>query len=775
MNEFKHVTLKSVKSKEALKDYVNRLTSDKNDITARKSIKEMKENYGVLIGKLSKTLLEKAFNPMKLEGEAVDIPSENEVISIINPSINALIGEELARNFEYRAYLINPTDISQKEVAVKEELSKKIASLVKNTSLSPEGIKLEMEKLKRWKTYSAQDIREQVANHIITDLKGRLSLKTVFKEGWKDVIAVNEEMYHIGLYNGNVLVERIDPTELSIYQLGNSSRIEEAGTLVWTRYMQPNIIVERYYDVLSKNDVKYIMGDIENKQPDNTSSTSVDIIADEGFITNKESEFYVDENDNEVYTQGNGIEKQNGNLRVSTIYVRTVRPVKMVTSIDTNGDEILEIKDKEYECLDNEESEVRYINEWYEATEIGDGVWVNIRPCPVQAADINNLAVNKPPIVGYIYKYGSIKKQSIVDVLKPIQHEWAIYSKKLSHLWARNLGKLVRIDVSKIPSNISNDVFFNWIKTYGVILENPYEESNKTGMAAGNSSVGAVDVDLSSSIQGVMHQMSYLQQLADDTIGINRQRRGELMASDGKGVTQEAVARSNKMTEEFFYEHDNVKARVLQLVLEYAKLGIVNGTDIRSQYVLDDMSTVVYTTEGSGFEESSYGVMVSNSRKQQELDNIFQQLAHAAMQNGTITISQIMSLYSIDSLAEKINTLKTSEEENRLRQEEEQKKARDLQQQMQQAELKDKQATREHEIAIANIKAQAQIQVAMINAERQMMSDSERANISAEKASTDAAHKQATLQQRQQENADRVKAESARLAVSRNNKQNKPR
>jgi len=768
-NEFKHTTLSSIKSKKALKEFITRLKKGSTpEDSIRKSIEEKNENYDLLVGLLRKSSLEKAFNPMKLKGEAIEIPSEDEVITIIKPSVNALIGEELERNFEYRAYLTNPSDISQKEVTMKEEFANRLNSLVMDTELKGDMLKLELEKLNHWKSYSAQDVRERAANHIITDYKERLELKTAFKEMWKDVIAVNEEACHVGLYNGNVVVDRIDTRDLEVYHLGNSAKLEEAGVIIWSRYMQPGMIIERYYDVLSKADVAYVMGDTESRQPEMNSSTSIPSMTGSDNSLRDEGVLVIDTETNRASSIYSKAGKVDGVLNVTTTYVRTVRPVLNVTGINDEGEEWTRLEDKSYELDSGETSVLRYVNEWYEATEIGNNVWVDIRPCPVQVTDMNNLSLNKPPIVGFVHKYSSVRGQSIVDVLKPIQYEWAIFSKKMSHLWARNLGKLVRIDVSKIPTDMSRDAFFNWIKSFGVILENPFEESNMNGVMSGQfgSSVSAVDVDLSSSIQGVLQHMMYLQQLADDTVGVNRQRRGELMTSDGKGVTQEAIGRSNKMTEEFFYEHDNVKKRVFALVLEYVKLSVKNGTNVKAQYILGDMANVIYDTEGSGFEEASFGIMITNGRKRQELEQIFQQLAHAAMQSGTITISQIMELYNTDSMSEKINTLKTREEENRIRREEQQKQDRELQQQLQQAMLQDKEADRKHEIDIANIKAQASIEVALINADKHDTA-TER---DVERDASNNAHKEATLAQRKQENLDRLGMERERLNASRSNK-----
>jgi len=767
MNKFKHVGSTKLKTKKTIIDYVTTLeTASTTDIyTKRKTIKQRNENYNLVVGILDNEALKKAFNPMNLEGENITIPTGDEVIPVIHPSINALIGEAYDRPFEFRAYLTNPSDISTKEEELKLQLDNKLKILVKNSAVQGEALKLALNKLKYWATYTFQDVRERTANHKLKDLVLDQDLIKVFKDGFKDVIAVNEEQYHIGLYNGNVTIEKIEPNELDVYQLGQSNKIEDAGILVWTRYRSANKILEMYYDKLTKSDIEYLMGDKTSSDNilDNSSIKSAPMAAvDEQEI----AYLSVDIENNTINSDDNVSHRADGTFRVRTVYFRTTRLVKEVTGLnEKTGIEETRLEDEAYTITTKEKSVNRYINEWYEATSISKDIWINVQPCPVQATDLNNLSMNKPPIVGTIYSYGSRIGKSIVDILKPIQYEWTIFSKKLSLLWARNWGKLVKIDVSRIPKEFSLDLFMNWITSYGIIVENPFEEGNR-GVAAGSmrESVGAVDVGLGNEIQAALGHLMYLKELADETVGITRQRRGELMASDGLGTTQEAITRSNKMTEELFQEHDAVRRRVLELALEYIKLALRNKTDKKAQYILDDMATVIYDTEGAGFTETSFGIRLTNSTKRLQLEAIFQQLSHAAMQNGTITISQIMELYTTDSMREKINLLKTKEEEIRIQKQEAEKRQQEMQQKMQEAQLKDNEAARQIKLEEAKIKAEATIEVARINAEARITDASIGANISENKEVNNSMQQAQVNMQRQQEHADNLAIKQQKLA-----------
>lgn len=776
--EYKHVSASRLKSKEAIKDFVRGLEGGDNvSADLRKSEEDMNSNYNLVAGILDKKALERAFNPMRLEGENVQIPVHDEVIPIIKPSLNALIGEEYDRNFEFRAYLTNPTDINAKSAMIKAKIDEKLVELINNVGLSQEMLELELNKLKQWQTYTAQDIRERVANHILKDQKERLNLRKVFKEGWKDVLAISEESYHIGSYSGNVVVEKIDPRDLTLYQLGISSTMEDAGIIVWHRYMQPNKIVERYFDQLKPEDTKRIMGDNGGKNGDFDSTGSIRSLYEIEYSTLENEhmlEVTVDDSTNGILGDDGDPYRSDGSVSVKSVYFRTVRPVKWVTRLnEVTGEEEVVMEDESYETVEGEESRTVYVNEWKEATEIGADIWVDIRSCPVQCTDINNYSINLPPFVGHVHTYNHKRGQSVVDILKPIQYEWSVFTKKLSHLWTRNWGKLVKIDKSRIPTGMDLDDFMAWITQHGIIVENSFEESTK-GFVAGQlgNSVQSVDVELSNSIQAALGHLMYLRELADETVGVNRQRRGELMASDGLGATREAVQHSNKMTEEMFQEHDDVKKRVLKLVLENVKMNVQSGTDVRSQYVLGDMASVIYDTADSAFEESSFGIMITNSTKLLQQEQMFQQLLHAAMQAGTVKISQVIELYNTDSMREKINTLKASEEENMVKEQENAKQMQQMQQEVQKAELADKEAERAHEIQVAEIKANAQIQVALIKADSQREADEVRSNENAEKEANKTAEKEQDRAIDGQKHQDKMQIDKEKMQISRENKNN---
>lgn len=65
------------------------------------------------------------------------------------------------------------------------------------------------------------------------------------------------------------------------------------------------------------------------------------------------------------------------------------------------------------------------------------------------------------------------------------------------------------------------------------------------------------------------------------------------------------------------------------------------------------MSLKVIDIDGDEFAESDYGLVVDTSTRTQDLNSKLDALAHAALQNQTLSFSTIMKLYGSSSIAEK--------------------------------------------------------------------------------------------------------------------------
>jgi len=697
-----------------------------------RDLKNIQNNYSLLNGVLNKDYFNKTLNPFDLPQTDNTIPVDEEVIPIISPSLNTLIGEIYERNVNFKAYVMNPTAVSEKEKWLKEEINKKLQNIV-NSKLPKEEEKLRLAELKQWKEYDAQDVRERLANHILKDHIERLNFKKKSKEGWKELLYNSEQAYKIEIVKDNVVFEKLNPLGLTFYGLPNSGEIHKSEAIVYQRYMSVGEIITSYGNEINKKQLDSI---IEKGGLNSKSENGIIMVMDKE--TNNDGLLDVDISSGTI-SYNSGI--MNGKLLVKTVYFKVLRKVHDLYYIDEiTGEEKVQTVSDDYEV--NEEmgehlENTSYINEYWQSTRIVDDIYVEQKECDVQMRDVNNDSLVIAPIIGIVMIKNDSVVKSVLDNLKAIQYQWTVYSKRLSKLWAQNLGKLVKLDISKIPKKygFTVDLYMSWIQQMGIVVEDPFNEAMK-GQPAGQfgSSVQAIDLELSSSISQALQYMIYLRELADEIVGVPRQRKGNLMASDGLGATQESINRSFKITEELFQEHYDLQKILLHAILEHAKVVLKSSTDKRMQYITDGESYALYDADTNILNDIDMGIFIDNTKKQLESEQTFMQLAHAYAQNGAIKMSEIMELYRTNSMSERINKLKLREKEQVLQQQQAEKRKQEHEQKLIELGQQFEQQKHEFEMQLQELKNRGIIEVARIQAEAKVEGENIKSDSNLEQA-----------------------------------------
>jgi len=733
-----------------------------NDI---RDFNNMRSNYDLISGILDVKYFNKALNPMGLPQTDNDISVKDEIIPIILPSFNTLVGEMYKRNLDFKAYVINPNAVSEKEKWLKSEFDKKLKDIVENKNLSEQETKLKLMELKQWQMYGSQDVRERFANHVIKDHIDRLYFQQKTKDGWKDMIINSQEIYQFNIYHNNVEMEKVNPIDVQIFGLPDNGKVHEAEAIVISRYLTVGEIIERYSNELKEEDLTRI---IQGESTGHIGGGILMIMDEEIKENSNGTKLIYDGQTNQFSTNEERIGQR---VIVKTVYFKVLREIKNLTYInEETGEEEEMIVDDKYEVdkLNGEKIKCEYMNEYWQSTRILSDIYIDQKRCPVQMRDINNPSKIWAPVVGILLKTNKKLAKSVVDYLKPIQYKWNVFNKKVELLWARNYGKLARIDVSKIPKKygLDLDLFMSWVTSFGIILEDPFNEAMK-GQLSGqfNSPVQTVDMELSSSISQALQYMMYLRELADEVVGVNRQRRGDLMASDGLGTTQESINRSATITEELFQEHHLLQRTLLQFVLEYAKQNMLENGDKRMQYITDDAIQVLYKSDPKLFKDIDFGIFINNSEKELQLEQVFLQLAHAGMQSGMVKLSDVMELYNTSSMSEKLAKLKMKEQEAELIQQQAEKDKQQSQEKMQEMITQLEKEKMQHEIELQQLKNEGIIMVAQIQAGSKLDSED------IKKESDD--NKQMSEYEKQQTINDTEKYKSILQYKSKSNQNNK--
>lgn len=696
----------------------------------RKSVIHKKINYDLLLGKLHMDDLQMVLNPDSLE--AGFIPETIQHYPIMNSKLNVLRGEESKRVFDFRVVITNPNAITEIENNKKQELLARLQEMVANTAQSEEEFSQELDKLNDYYTYEWQDMREIRANALLNHYMKELNIPLTFNEGFMDAMTVGEEIYQCDIIGGEPVIERLNPLKVRVFRSGFSNKIEDADIVIIEDYWSPSKVIDTFYDVLTKKDIEYI-----EKMPDQIGQSSVDsmgnyddrvgimsgtMMSDE--ITSQNGFFFDPLGVTEGISNSLLPYDMHGNLRVIKMYWKSRRRIKKVKSYDPmTGEEVFSFYPENYVLNEDlgEEEKIFYINEAWEGTKIGENIYVNMRPRPVQYNRLSNPSRCHFGIVGSIYNLNDNKPFSLVDMMKPYNYLYDAVHDRLNKLMAKNWGKIIQLDLSKVPAGWDIEKWMYYAKSMNIAVVDSFKEGNvgaSTGKLAGalnNANSGVIDAELGNIIQQNINLLEFIKMEMSEVAGISKQREGQISNRETVGGVERATLQSSHITEWLFVVHDDVKRRALECFLETAKIAL-KGRSKKFQYILSDNSIRVMDIEGDEFADADYGLVVDSSSSVQELNSKLDMLAQAALQNQALNFSTIMKLYGSSSLAEKQRLVERNEQQMIERQQQAQQQELQARQeeamanaQMKEAELAQKEAANirdnETKLAIAHISA----------------------------------------------------------------------
>ena len=320
-----------------------------------------------------------------------------------------------------------------------------------------------------------------------------------------------------------------------------------------------------------------------------------------------------------------------------------------------------------------------------------------MRPRVVQYNRLSNPSRCHFGIIGSIYNLNDSRPFSLVDMMKQYNYLYDAIHDRLNKMMAKNWGKILKLDLAKIPKGWDVEKWMYYAKANGLAVEDSFREGNigaSTGKLAGalnNASSGVIDAEFGNSIQQQINLLEFIKMEMSEVAGITRQREGQVSNRETVGGVERATLQSSHITEWLFVQHDDVKRRVLECFLETAKIAL-KGRSKKFQYILSDNSIRVMYIDGDEFADADYGLVVDNSQGIQELSQKLDVLAQAALQNQTLSFSTIMKLYSSSSLAEKQRLVEKDEQAIQERNAQAQQQQLESQQQIAQIEAEQRQA-----------------------------------------------------------------------------------
>lgn len=678
--------------KEACVDYVVGAGDSGFGGNGRSRSDEMQTYYDLYNSIYNEKDLKYVTNPFKQDD---GFPAMAQDYNIIKPYVDQLLGEETKRPFNFHPQRTSDIAASEMQEKAKEMLMDYIQATIAS-KLSPEqaaryeqalatGEIQTPEAIAKYLQKDYKDIAETEAYHALQFLKRKLNLTHEFYKGWKDALIGGEEIYYIGVINGDPYVERVNPM---YFDYEHSLDLEFIDDAAWCRrkmIMSATEIYDRFYDKMSERQLNELLELIDQRPGAGNNpeirKTSIDY---ESIKLHKINSF----TDNPFDID---------HIVVYHCCWKSFKKIGFVTLLNPETGEAEEFQvDEDYKVTGTEQSvEWDWIIEVWEGYRIGDDMYIGIQPIEYQHISADNPNSQKLPYTGVVYNNTNSKPRSLVSMMKPLQYMYIVVWYRLELALSRDKGKVAVMDITQIPKSMNIDVnkWMHYLSALGVAFINPYDEGwdipgREGGKPSQFNQLSSWDLTMSNVIAEYIQLMQKIEDMVAKLTGITPQRQGQIAASELVSNANTAVNMSYHITEPWFWNHNQVKRRVLTMLLNTSKAAWKDNKRYLN-YILDD-ATRAFVQLSDDFFYEDMDIFVDDSTKNQQYIDQLKQLLQPAMQNGA-SLLDIAEIITLDNMSMIKNRLEEIEQKRMEQMQQQQQAEQQAQQQMaeQQNQLKE--------------------------------------------------------------------------------------
>lgn len=623
--------------------------------------KRMKVNYDLFNNILNVQDFNYVCSPYG-SNEIGELPARMVNRDIVSTKIKVLIGMEIRRPFGYKVIAVNPEATTRKEqekfsrirdFVISEIMTPIRQSIEQNQYEQNKGKKLTQDEqnqinnqiqqelktqtpdeVHKYMLREHQDPAEVLASQILEYLSNELKIKDIFNTGWKHSLLSGIEVYWTGILNGNPTLKVVNPLMFNYDRSTDIKFIEDGDWAVCEYRMTPAQIVAAFGDELTEQEID----DLTNRVSTGTSFN-----------------FTFDGTANSHYL-----------VSVFHCEWKSYRKIGFLSYTDENGQIQEDIVSEDYK-LNKNAGDIGIVWEWipekHEGYRIFNDIYVKLRPVPGQHKDLNKLHECKLSYVGTAYDNLNSQVTSAMDRVKAFQYFYNIIQYRIEMLMASDKGKKILMNLNAIPKSLGIDLqkWLYYMDATNVSFVNPAEEGMRGASQDVTNLAKEIDMSLTSQINQYIQLAEYIDKKAGAALGISPQMEANIAATDAVTNTKQSIIQSSTILEPLFELHNIVKGNVLTSLLEVAKVAYSTGEVKNLAYVLDDLSQKMLTLDQEMLDNSSYGLYVTNSSKAFEAKQLVSDLAHAAIQNQTIELSDVIKVLKSDGITEAQEELENSE------------------------------------------------------------------------------------------------------------------
>lgn len=623
---------------------------------------------------------------------------------------------------------------------------------------------------------SYRSIAEQWAVHELNEAEERFNIGELEVQGFKDKLAINEEFWHIRLLEDDYQVELWSPLNSFYHKSPEVAYISEGNYVGRIHLLTIADVIDRWGYKMTEDEIKRLQA-VASKWLTNGKMMPPDATTTDYWNPTKpkseqiQSIHWHDAVTSKTWLDNgfNGVPGQplmdflkedehtfvRDFLIVTEVYWKSQRRIGHLKQVDEKGKIFEDIVSEDYKVtvkpiyditIDGKKNKDNlifgqhvdwiWINEVWQGTKIGlsflnswaamsdgfDPIYLDVRPLPFQFRADGSLYSAKLPVEGFLGYNRNVRKNSLVDQMKPFQIGYNMVNNQISDLLVDEVGNVILLDQNMIPKNSMDGSWgkYNFTKAYQVMKNFgilPVDSSiTNTDVPTNFNQTSVVNLEKTNQIASRIQLSDYFKNECYSTVGITRQRLGDVTSSESATGVEYSVNNSYAQTEMYFVEHSNyLMPRVKQMILNAAQYINANKPTIRKTYINREEENVFFEVEGTKILLADLRIYCTSKPDQKA---VLDELKKLALNNNTsgATIFDLAKIVQSNSVVDIIETLKSSVDKIQQQQEQQvqaQKENTDAtlkaqaesEEAQRQYEAEQKELDRQNERYIAEVKA----------------------------------------------------------------------
>jgi hypothetical protein len=564
---------------------------------------------------------------------------------LIRPMVNKLASEQRSRPFDFSVRAEDAESIYDKLQQISDLLLMELMQVI----MSGEDVEAKMAKLQKQYQQDFSSELEKSSHFALQAYLARHQSHNLFNDGFLDKAITGREITRVTVTRPgeDPVLENIKPGTLW-YGSNNVKWISQTDWAMHPSWMTAVEILDMYGEKMTSEQVGRMEGWIQR----DPSAIKLHEMSDMDRLIDSPDELM------RVATQ-DSIYKHN----VYYVEWKSIRKLHFIENENRYAPDAPFIKyipeDKLTEIPKGRQPNlrVRYIQDLWHGIRIDDTMFVDVGKVRYPVRSFTEPSKVNLSFEGLTYN-GAVKAWSTMLATADLQDEYDIMHFHKSNLIAMSGVAGSVMDLSQLP-DFGTGVFAENLKMWLYYKKMGALLVDRSAVKADRqfNQFGHYDDSPGQGISVIQETINALEGIANNIVGVNRQRMGNLSSRDGKYTTQAAIGENSLVTEVLFDEHDEHVQRVLSMLLNAMRIAYKDG--MTGFYVSGQHSQEIFTLTPE-FSLADLGVYLTNRISDARSIQDLKAFAYEYVRNGQLQLDDIFPFFRKTNLRDLEDTIKAN-------------------------------------------------------------------------------------------------------------------